>query len=239
MKKPTITSTAQIVHNINAVVYGASGIGKTVLCATAPSPIILSAEGGLLSLAEPEILKQYGEIPVIEINNVDEVNEAFEWLEKSKEAKKYQTICVDSLSELAEKLLVERMEANKDGRAAYGEMANLMTLSIRGFRDLPFHTVFTAKEKKVTEEATGVTTFQPSVPGQVLLNNLPYFFDEVFRMDYIKVKGNQFRALYTEGTRRFVAKDRSGKLAVPVEQPNLTTVFNKILSKPSKPQEGK
>ena len=48
--KFTTTNQAAQLHGVKALVYGPSGAGKTTLCATAPAPIIISAEAGLLSL---------------------------------------------------------------------------------------------------------------------------------------------------------------------------------------------
>lgn len=218
-----LTTTMQIPHNVNVLVYGESGTGKTTLCATAPRPLIISAESGLLSLADQDL-------PVFEINTRNDCNEVYEWLEKSKEAKEtYDTLCLDSLSEIAETLLASEKAINKDARAAYGIMAEEMSILIRGFRDLPYHTYFTAKTKKIVDEASGAITYMPSVPGQMLLNNLPYFFDEVLRLDIGKTtEGKTFRYLDTVGDRRYIAKDRSGKLAVQ-EKPDLQHIFNKIL----------
>ena len=55
--KVNIKSTKDIAldHGIKCVVYGFSGVGKTVLCSTAPKPIVLSAESGLLSLSKVDI----------------------------------------------------------------------------------------------------------------------------------------------------------------------------------------
>lgn len=217
-----LTSTQQIIHHVNLLVYGESGAGKTTICGTAPDPLIVSAEGGLLSLADKDI-------PVFEIQKRADCDEIYDWLKMSKEAHKYKTICFDSLSEIAEVLLADEKAANKDARAAYGIMAEEMSILIRGFRDLDFNTVFTAKAKKVVDEATGAITFMPSVPGQQLLNNLPYFFDEVLRLDIGKDANGTFRYLQTVGDRRFVAKDRSGKL-LPQEKPDIAYIFNKIVS---------
>lgn len=219
------TTTMQLPHHVNALLYGASGIGKTFSAKTAPDPLILSAEGGLLSLADEDL-------PVIELTNRNVINEVHEWLSISKEAKKYKTIFIDSISEIAEILLNEELKATKDGRMAYGEMASLMTTTIRGYRGLPFHTVFTAKVKKIVDEASGAITYMPSVPGQILLNNLPYLFDEVIFMDMGKTKeGKEFRYFDTVGDRRTTCKDRSGKL-LPKEKPDWSHIFDKI-TKPS------
>ena len=218
-----LTSTLQIPHNVNLLVYGDSGVGKTTLCGTAPKPLIISAEGGLLSLADKDI-------PVFEIQTRNDCNEVYDWLDRSKEAKQYETICLDSLSEIAEVLLASEKAQTKDARQAHGVMAEEMSILIRGFRDLPFNTVFTAKTKKVVDEASGAITFMPSVPGQMLLNNLPYFFDEVVLLALGKTSDKKiFRYLDTVGDRRWIAKDRSGKLAAQ-EKPDLTHVFGKILT---------
>ena len=228
MGRIKITSTDKIETNINLLVYGESGAGKTYLCGTAPSPLILSVEGGLLTLKNRKL-------PVVEIDNRNTLNDVYTWLLKSKEADKYETICLDSLSEIAEVLLAEEKPEHKDARQAYGVMADLMTDTIRGFRDLPKNVYFTAKTKKVVEEATGRISYMPSVPGQALLNSLPYFFDEVFVIDHGLTKKEpnkprtKYRFLKTVGDTKYIAKDRSGKLG-PQEKPDLTYIFNKIKS---------
>jgi len=223
-----ITTETANTH-VNCLLYGSSGVGKTYAASTCPSPLILSAESGLLSLSDLKL-------PVINLDNRHTINEVYDWLKKSKEAKKYETIYIDSISEVAELLLQEEMMVNKDGRAAYGEMASLMTTTIRGYRELPFHTVFTAKIKKVVDDSTGSITFMPSVPGQMLLNNLSYLFDEVFLMEIGKAKDRtKYRYFQTVGDRRYTAKDRSGKLAEK-EEPRFDKIFNKILTPTEKAQ---
>ena len=83
---------------VKVLVYGRPGAGKTRLCATAPSPIILSAESGLLSLADEDI-------PVQTITSIDDLNEVYAWLLGSEEAKDFKTVCLDSVSEIAEQVL--------------------------------------------------------------------------------------------------------------------------------------
>ena len=51
--------------------YGQSGAGKTSLIKTLPSPIVLSAEGGLLSI-------QDANLPYIEIASMDNLREAYQ-----------------------------------------------------------------------------------------------------------------------------------------------------------------
>jgi len=200
-----LTSTKDVQHFVNIMVYGEAGVGKTTLCATAPNPLIISAEGGLLSLRKHDL-------PVFEVSSRDDVNDIYDWVVQSKEAEQYETICLDSLSEIGEVLLADEKKVNKDGRAAYGIMADELAVTIRGFRDLKKHVYFTCKLRKVVEEATGRITFMPSVPGQQTLNNLPFFFDEVFCLRIGTHEGKKYRYLQTELDAQYVAKDRSGVL---------------------------
>lgn len=215
------TDTEQTVDFINVLCYGESGVGKTRLIETAPTPLIIDAEGGLLSL-------RGSKIPVLKVETRENCNEIYDWLKLSKEARKFKTICIDSLSEIAEVLLDAELQNSKDPRKAYGVMATEMSILIRLFRGLPFNTYFTAKTKKVVDESNGAISYMPSVPGQSLLNNLPYFFDEVLLLDIGKTKsGVKYRYLKTTADHQYTAKDRSGTLAEK-EEPNLTKLFNKI-----------
>lgn len=206
---------------VKVLVYGRPGAGKTRLCATAPNSIILSAESGLLSLSDEDI-------PVQTITSIDDLTEVYAWLLDSEEAKGYKTICLDSVSEIAEQVLATEKNAVKDGRKAYGEMQDRMARVLRAFRDLPGRNVyFSAKMEKLQNE-DGMILYQPSLPGKTLSQGIGYFFDEVFAL--IKVKdedGNLIRCLQTSSDTAYEAKDRSGKLNF-YEEPDLGKIFQKI-----------
>ena len=221
--KFTTTDRAAQMNGVKVLVYGQAGVGKTVLCSTAPNPIILSAEGGELSLRNLRI-------PMIEITTVQDLTEAHQWLSSSTEAKQFQTVCIDSLSEVAEVVLNNAKRQVKDPRQAYGELIEKMETTIRMFRDLPGMNVYmSAKMEPTKDELTGVVKYGPAMPGKQLAVKLPYFFDEVFRLGINKTpQGESYRFLQTQPDLQYEAKDRSGVLA-PVEPPHLTQLFNKIL----------
>ncbi len=207
--------------NINLLVYGESGVGKTCLCATAPKPLIISAEGGMLSLAEQDI-------PVYEIKSRADCDEIYDFLTTSKEAKKYETICIDSISEIAEVLLSSEKKKTKDARQAYGVMNDEMAILIRGFRDLDKNVYFSAKVKKTIDENSGHTTYIPAVPGNSILQSLPFFFDAVLAMRYGKLEDSTiYRYLQTSGDLQWTAKDRSNKLD-KMEEPSIDKLFAKM-----------
>lgn len=219
---------------VKVLVSGDAGIGKTVLCASAPSPIIISAEAGLLSLAEVDI-------PAIEVTSVADVMNAYEFLTSSKEAEQFQTLCLDSISEIGEVLLSEYKKLNKDPRAAYGQLNDDMAALVRSFRDIKGkHVYFSAKQVRLAEDDSGLVYFKASMPGKTLLNGLPYFFDEVFVMNLGKLEDDEtYRYLQTAKTLRHGdCKDRSGKLSA-IEKPDLTYIFNKIAGKKDPETEDK
>ncbi|HUW06352.1 MAG TPA: ATP-binding protein [Williamwhitmania sp.] len=216
-----IITTAQSVNKVKVLVYGFAGVGKTRLCATTKNNLILSAEGGLLSLADEDI-------PVIEIKSMENLNEAFMFLKDSKEAAAYETVSLDSLSDIAEVCLSTAKAETKDPRQAYGELGDKMSVIIRAFRDLPNHNIyFTAKVKRLTDDF-GVTQHVPSMPGNMLVTALPYFFDEVLALRTAQTEeGTPYSYLQTSRDLYWEAKDRSGKLDF-MEEPNLEKLFNKI-----------
>lgn len=234
----TVSDSTQI-SGVKMLVYGPSGTGKTVLSATAPAPVILSAEAGLLSLRQKNLEKLFGvgnpsvtyNAPVIQIATVQDLTEAYKWLSESQEANQFQTVCIDSLSEIAEVVLNNAKRQVKDPRQAYGELIEKMETTIRMYRDLPNkHVYMSAKIEPQKDEMTGVIKYIPSMPGSKLGSKLPYFFDEVFRIGINKTpQGESYRFLQTQPDIQHEAKDRSGSLDA-LEPPFLTTIFNKILS---------
>jgi phage nucleotide-binding protein len=208
-------------NGVKLCVYGASGAGKTSLVKTLPNPVVLSAEGGLLSI-------QDADIPYIEIVNMDDLREAYAWAKDSTEAAGFQTIALDSISEVAEVVLQHELKTNKDGRAAYGELNTTMQELIRSFRDLPGKHVYMSAKLEKSQDEMGKILYNPSMPGKSLTQGLPYFFDEVLALRVERdTDGNAQRALMCDSDGLWLAKDRSGKLDM-WEAPDLGAIIAKI-----------
>ena len=223
-----VKSTKDVHTNgIKCVLYGASGTGKTVMGATAPNPIFISAEKGLLSLADKDI-------PYIEVKTLQSMNEAYQHCAKSE----YDTIVIDSLSEETQacldefkrKMIAESASGKIDARQAYGKIAESIGNLIRNFRDIDGkNVIFIAKEKRIDDEETGTYYFEAYMPGKVLPFDLPYLVDEVFALQ-IDRKGNRF--VQTQPDRKRICKDRSNKLDTQ-EVPDFIHIFNKIKGEPT------
>jgi adenylate kinase family enzyme len=86
------------------LVFGASGAGKTTLCATAPGKtLIISMEAGLLSIKDKD------NVTAIEVKEASEIEEIAQLLESGK--LDYDTVCLDSVTEMSEILLAsEKLE---------------------------------------------------------------------------------------------------------------------------------
>lgn len=208
-------------NGVKLLVYGQAGAGKTSLIQTLPNPVVLSAEGGLLSI-------QDADLPFIEVTSMEELREAYAWAKDSKEAQQYQSVALDSISEVAEVVLQHELKRNKDGRAAYGELNTTMQELIRAFRDLPGKHVYMSAKLEKSQDEMGKLLFNPSMPGKSLTQGLPYFFDEVLALRVEKdADGNTQRALMTDSDGIWLAKDRSGKLD-PWELPDLGAIITKI-----------
>lgn len=222
--KFTSTNKLAETRGVKILVYSKAGAGKTVLCSTAPVPLILSCESGLLSLRSHNI-------PVILIDTEDDLLEAYEWIANSDKAKRFKTICLDSISEMGERVLASRKLVNKDQRKAYAELNEAMDLIIKRFRDLDgFNVYFSAKEKVLASDEDGISRIVPAMPGTALMSNLPYLFDCVMHLRVVTVGDNKKRRyLLTESDYKYEAKDRSGVLA-PKEPANLAKIFDKISS---------
>ena len=208
-------------NGVKVLVYGQAGAGKTSLIKTLPSPIVLSAEGGLLSI-------QDADIPYIEVTGMDTLKEAWLWLTESAEAKGFKSVALDSISEIAEVVLNAEKKATKDPRQAYGAMQEQMADIIRAFRDLPNRHVYMSAKLEKQQDEMGRILYSPSMPGNKTGQSLPYFFDEVLALRIERdTDGSTQRALMCDSDGLWLAKDRSGKLG-SWEAPDLTAVIAKI-----------
>ena len=220
-----LKSTGNLAGNgVKLLVYGQAGAGKTSLIPTLPNPIVLSAEGGLLSI-------QDAELPYLEITTMAELQEAYKWLTESAEAAQFESVAIDSISEIAEVCLNYEKKVNKDPRAAYGAMQEQMADIIRVFRDLPAKHVYMSAKLEKTQDEMGRVLYAPSMPGNKTGQSLPYFFDEVLALRVEKdAEGNSQRALMCDSDGLWLAKDRSGKLE-SWEAPDLSMIIAKIGAK--------
>lgn len=209
---PEVKSTRNYLEEgVNILVYGGPGVGKTWQMGTlAPagfSPLLLDVEGGLLTLASKGI-----DLPYVTIRNLDDLANVISWL-KTPEADCYDTVCLDSISELSKIILADSKLQVKDGRQAYGMLKDTLLAIVKSLCNLPKNLYVTAQIGKVQDD-TGRVFFGASTEGQQVAPQLEYIFSEVFVARSERDKdGNVNRFLQTIADGQYSAKDRSSKLA--------------------------
>lgn len=207
-------------NGVKVLVYGAAGAGKTSLIPTLPKPLVLSAEGGLLSI-------QDADLPYIEITSMEDLRNAYSFI-MGEGGAEFDSIALDSISEIAEVVLNAEKKNTKDPRQAYGAMQEQVSDLIRAFRDIPGKHVYMSAKLEKSQDEMGRMLYAPSMPGNKTGQQLPYFFDEVLALRVEKdADGNTQRAIMCDSDGLWLAKDRSGKLA-SWEAPDLGAIIEKI-----------
>ena len=217
---PNIQSTKDVASKgVNMLVYGQAGAGKTSLIATLPKPIIISAEGGLLSISDHDI-------PFVEIRNLDDLRGVYSYVMNDGGA--YESVAIDSLTEIAEIVLTTEKKNSKDPRQAYGALIDQMSLIVRNFRDMGKNVYMTAWLDRIKDDMTGAMLYGPSMPGSKLGQSIPHFFDIVAALRVERdQQGEIYRALMCQTDGHWSAKDRTNTLAM-WEQLHLGDIINRI-----------
>lgn len=224
---------------LNILIYGDSGVGKTTLAGSSDAVpamrpvLIVDIEGGTESLRRP-----FPDVDVVRVKNWTEMNDLYNELYDGKSG--YQTVVLDSLTEIQKfsmYKIMERLmelEPSRDpdvpSMREWGKNLEQTRKFVRGFRDLPMHTIFTALSKGDKNPRTGITTLKPSLNGKAA-DEVAAFLDVVAYYYVKEVAGDdgeveQARLLLTQKTEEQVAKDRSGKLPMVIQNPTMAMLFD-------------
>lgn len=220
---------------VKAVCYGGPGSGKTPVVNTAPRPVMLVVEPGMLSM-------KGSKVPAFEAFTPALVDEFFAWFFNSNESRAYDTLAVDSVSQIAEIFLTRELGRCKDGRMAYGEMSKRVMAHLNALFYMPNKHVFLIGKQCNLEVGTktisenGQFRIEPVrqkriyFPGNDLDTKVPHLFDEVLHLDTVPIPGHgPQKAFRTKEVPEIFARDRSGNLA-EFEPANLTQLFAKCMA---------
>lgn len=204
---------------VKIFVYGKSGSGKTVMCSTAPNPVIISTESGLLSLRRFNL-------PFVEAATLADVENYISQLMSKKE---FATICIDSISTAASRELSKIMPNYKNKQQAFGEILERMTALMWKIQLSSGKHFYITGHLDTYQDETGMIMFGPGFPGKGLNKVSPYIFDEILYAHKVKLSdGKEVFALRTQVTANIEAKDRAGALD-ELEQQNIGNIINKIM----------
>ena len=209
---------------VSAIIYGESGIGKTHFAGTLPGKtLILAAEAnGIKTLARSE---NAGNIEIVYLpepgatieETNDRYNRYFDALMVRDLA--YDNIVLDSATELANILLIQKTDPSKNGGIPtmknYGEVQFAMKRYLRILRDLAQvkgkNVIVIALEAELVlsqnEDAQHSKT-HPALSGKKLSPEAEGLFDIVA---HLEKRSDGTRVFRLEGNDQFVAKDRFGR----------------------------
>jgi len=208
---------------VKALVYGPPGCGKTPVFNTAPRPVLMVVEPGMLSMRNSNV-------PSFEAYTYAAINEFCTWLFASAETKNFDTVGIDSISQLAEIILTHKLGINKDPRKAYGEMSREVMAIVNALYYMPQKHVYLIGKQTIIDEG-GAMKRKPYFPGQDLNVKIPHMYDEILHMGLATIPGvaGQQMAFRTRESFDIMARDRSGMLN-EYEQPDLTALFTKAMT---------
>jgi len=209
---------------VSAIVYGESGIGKTHFAGTLPGKtLIIAAEAnGIKTLARS------GNADDIDImylpkmaDTIEKTSEAFNHFFDDLMVKElpYDNVVLDSATELANQLLIQKTDPNKNGGTPtmknYGEVQFAMKRYLRILRDLAevkgLNVIVIALESELilSQNADSQSSkTHPNLSGKKLAPEAEGLFDIV---GHIEKMSDGRRVIRLEGNDQFVAKDRFGR----------------------------
>ncbi len=212
---------------VKAIVYGPAGSGKTPIINTAPRPVMLACEPGLLSM-------RGSTVPTFIGATAKSIDEFFDWLFSSAETKNFDTVAVDSISQMCEIYLEEALTGKSKGGnkvhglVAYGNMATEVLKQIERLYFMQYkHTYLIAKIENVTGALNNYV--RPYYPGKQLPVLMPHKYDQILHLDIHNVPSvGQVRSFQCQSTIDVMARDRTGRLDM-FEQPDFGALVRKAM----------
>ncbi|MEW6557194.1 MAG: ATP-binding protein [Elusimicrobiota bacterium] len=216
---------------LRMMVYGVPGSGKTVFGSTAPDPLILDAEAGLLSIADKKL-------DTVKIETFQDVINVFNFLKTEKLA--YKTVVIDSLTELQRKsmdLILSKAGRDRATIGDWGMNIDQVRNIIRYFRDLEMNLLLICLNEERKDEDAGIIMQRPALQGRTLPEEVMGYVDVVGYLFTKEVEGTEgkkqlVRKILCQPHERAYAKDRSGKLD-RFEEPDFKKIYTKIFGSPS------
>lgn len=226
---PTIKEAGDFARmfGVKAVAYGPPGGGKTPAINTAPNAILCITEPGTLSL-------RGSKVSACEAYTPEAIDDFFTWLASSTEANKYDTVAVDSMSQMAETFVIQELSRSskagnsQHGLKAYGEMAKRVMVYARSLYYMKNKHVYLVCKQMMIEDGP-LKLKRPYFPGNQLNIEFPGLYDLIMHCALTQhPQHGIINAFRCRETLDILARDRSGKLD-ELEPLNLGYIFNKIM----------
>jgi len=208
-----------IQFGIKAVIYGPAGSGKTPIVNTAPRPLLLAVEPGLLSMRTSTVKTWLAP-------DTKRIDEFFNWFFNSAEAKNFDTLAIDSSSQMCDIALQEAKKTERHGLQQYGKMAEYVEPYMRRLYFLPEkHMYLIAKEET---QDSGMR--RPYYPGKQLPVSIPHLYDCILRVAKVSIPNvGETTAFQCNGSYDVLARNRTGILDT-FEPPDFSALVKKAMT---------
>lgn len=218
-------------YGCKAIVYGPPGTGKTpILAKTSPRPILVAHEPGTASLWDCDT-------PTYEAYDVDRANQFYTWFLNSAESSNFDTLIVDSASELM-RIYLKAQKAKKTsegneahGQRAYGKSAEQAGAWLEKLYAMPQkHIMLICKQEII--QLDGINTKRPAFDGNVLPRDIPHLYDCILHLDLYHVPTvptGPVTAVRCRNDFGVMARNRTGKLDA-LEPPVISQLTAKYMS---------
>lgn len=197
-------------YTLNMLVYGHPGVGKTTLAASGPGTLIADAEGGSKLLGASGVA-----CDIADIDSWNDIQDLYALIAKNPGA--YQTVVIDPLGELVDKLIQQlKREGYTNGKGdglslpGWGVAKERFRHMVRAFRDAEVNLILVSHSAEKTEE--DATLIRPKLPAH-LDEDVCAMMDVVgFMTPYQVDKTKSVRRIFFTPTQKFYAKQRGSIL---------------------------
>lgn len=210
---------------VKALIMGESGAGKSHLSATAPKPLIVLTEpNGAMSVSNsnPDAL-------IVHVNNLTDFYNLLLLLENDEIKEDYETLIIDSLTELQRFFSDYIMKDNTHMTLQdYGQLGTQFSRVIRRVIALPKHVLFTSLiQVELEEEKT--RHMYPLLTGKLRYTVQQYFtgVGYLYQTGETDESGSAQRALLLDGHDRIKTKAFPNTNGT-IKDPNLTDLFEQV-----------
>lgn len=222
-------------ESINILVYGDSGVGKTVLAGTAPKSLFLSTETGTISAK-----RQKSKSKVWRIKSWKDLEEAYKYLAEDDHG--FEWVNLDSVTKMQQQLIRDTLDRRVEKRgdsdpdipeiADHQKFQNKFKRFMTAFIELPVNTLFTATAMR-KEDEEGDDLVLPSIEGKGY-GIANYACAEMDVVAYLgiakdKVSKEMVRRLLCQPTPPYFAKDRYDCLGKYIDNPTMPMILEMIM----------
>ena len=235
------------VEKVFALVYGASGTGKTHLMGTLGElgkVLVIDIDQGVKTIQFAKDLKKYhSNITAVSFDRFKDLDTAAQLVEKNDPAlwskefgvsitEPFDWVCWDTWSEIQWSMLQELRSKDSEMKGHglnfrkniqiqhWGMMTDLNKLAVEELRKCKVNQVFTMQEKLEKDELTGQIYGGPAIHGK-MVQEMPAYFDVVVHT-YTDLSGKFCATTKSKG--RWPGKSRIGE-GIDIQNPTAKQLF--------------